>query len=299
MADNAYKRAIVNRALAILNAGRTADASLFFTSITDAEFADWSTIAAGDNPDKRLAVMLYEPILKQVLEDIQPEWAMEYADLGQYRKVNHADGGWDYLFELPDDFLALVYQCEESNPLVKPTMDRDPELLFFKGYSHVVVGSDDQAYVCSADHTSATSTKPVSGADWATKWTLYSTDGSLGATWAASVAYKVNRTAFMLASNTLTNEDGDSAYIRYLAYVQTTSGGTAGRSDQPQYYPESFKNALATRLAAEMALDSKDYERRVRLLTEYEQVAKPGAWAAQNTHKGRTKQTTVFEARTA
>jgi hypothetical protein len=48
-----------------------------------------------------------------------------------------------------------------------------------------------------------------------------------------------------------------------------------------------------------MALDSKDYERRMRLLQEYETLAKPGAWAAQNTHKARTKQTTVFEARMA
>jgi len=182
----------------------------------------------------------------------------------------------------------------------KPSTFYDCDLMFFKGYSHVVVGTDDQAYYCDTDHTSvdnASDGQPPDN-DGDGNWTLYDEDGSLGAAWAEAVAYENDSTGFLLASNDLTNEDGDSAYIKYLAYVQTTSGGTAGRSDQPQYYPESFKAALATRLAAEMCLDAKDYERRTWLLKEYEALAKPGAWAAQNTHKDRTRPLTVFERRT-
>jgi len=273
---------------------------MFFDSLTDAQFADWSTISEAQYPDARLAVMLYEPILKQVLEDIEPDFACEYADLGQPRKVSQAFGGWNYLFELPDDFLALVAQVLEGDPGKDVALNRDPEVLFFQGYSHVVAGSDDQAYYCNTDHTSVDDTAdgqpPDDDGDG--NWTLYSTDGSLGAAWAEDVAYEYDSTGFMLATNDLTNADGNSAYIRYIAYVQTTALGVAGRSDQPVYYPESFKNALATRLAAEMCLDAKDYERRTWLLKEYETLAKPAYWTVQNRHRARIKYITAFEART-
>lgn len=301
MADNSSKRAIVNRALAILNAGRTAQAGLFFTALDDTQFADWTTISETDYPDARLAVMLYEPVLKQVIEDIQPGFAIRYADLGYPVSVNMEYGDWEYLFELPTDFLALVAQMVEGDPNAKAALDRDPEILHFKDYSHVVVGDDDQAYYCDTNHTSVDDTAdgqpPDDDGDG--NWTLYSTDGSLGETWYAGVAYKYNATGLFLATNTLTNADGTSAYIKYLAYVQTTSGGTAGRSDQPAYYPESFKNALATRLAAEMCLDSKDYERRLRLLEEYEAIAKPAYWQVANRHRDRIKKTTLLDARTS
>jgi hypothetical protein len=288
MADNPQKRAIVNRALSILNGGRTSEAGQFFTSLTDAQFADWATIDEAQYPDARLAVMLYEPVLKQVIEDMQPDFARAYADLGTPMKINQAFGGWDQLFEVPTDFLKLVKQVYEGNK----SKWTPCEMLQFKGYSHVVVGTDGQAYYCSTGHTAAT--QPP-----AANWTLYSADGSMGATWVTGTVYKASATGWMLATNHLTNEDGDSAYIEYLAYVQTTSGGAAGRSDQPAYYPESFKNALATRLAAEMTLDGKDYERRTQLLREYENLAKPAYWASQNTHQEPPRAATVFERRTA
>jgi hypothetical protein len=256
MADNPYKRAIVNRALAIMVSGRTAQAGMFFTSLDDTEFADWTTVSETDYPDARLAVANYENVLKQVLEDILPDFACEYADLGQWHRINQEYGGWDYLFELPTDFLALDKQCYEGDPLGAGV---DCEVMHFKGYSHVVRGTDDQAYYCSADHTSADADKPITGVNYANYWTLYNADGGFGATWASGVAYKKNSTGKMLATNHATNDDGDSAYIRYIAYVRTLADGTVGRSDQPQYYPESFANAFATRLAAELALISLDY----------------------------------------
>lgn len=296
MPDNSAKRAIVNRALAILNAGRTAQAGMFFTSLTDAQFADWTTVSETDYPDARLAVMLYEPVLKQVLEDIQPDFARRYADLGKPCKVNMEFGGWDYLFELPTDFLALVMQCCHGDRTEEEakTAGFRCELLHFLDYSHVVCGDDEQAYYCSTSHTSVDDSKdgqpPTDDGDG--NWTLYSADGSVGGTWVAGVDYKNKATGILLASDDLTNEDADGAYITYLAYVQ------AARSDHPVYYPESFKNALATRLAAEMCLDAKDYERRCRLLEEYEKLAKPAAWSAENTYKDRVAKLTLLQKRT-
>jgi hypothetical protein len=298
MADNPEKRAIVNRALAILVGGRTAQTGLAFTSIDNTEFADWTTVSEQNQPDKRLACMLYEDTLKEVLQDIHPDFACEYADLGQVRAVNQEFGGWDYLFELPTDFLCLVKQCTEGNPLGDGF---DCEVLDFQGYSHVVAGSDDQSYYCSTDHTSAddASNGQPPDDDGNANWTLYSTDAGYGATWAASVAYENDSTGSMLATNHLTDDAGSSAYIRYVAYVQTSSDGTTpGRSDQPAYYPGAFKYAFAVRLAAAMAQDSKDYERRRMLLEEYEGHAKPRALTVQNRHKARTGHVTVFERRT-
>lgn len=296
MSDNSAKRAIINRAISILNGGRTVGAGLFFTSLTDAQFYDFSTISETENPDARMAVMLYEPVLKQVIEDIQPDFARAYADLGTPLKINTDFGGWDYLFEVPSDFLKVVKLVEEGDK----SKWQPCEMLFFKGYSHVVAGSDDQAYYCDTNHTSVDDTTdgqpPTDDGDG--NWTLYDTDGSLGATWVAGTAYKTAATAWLLATNHLTNDDGDSAYIEYLAYVQTAADGTAGRSDQPLYYPESFKNALATRLAAEMCLDGKDYERRTQLLREYENLAKPSYWSSQNTHKAPPRNLTILESRT-
>ena len=96
----------------------------------------------------------------------------------------------------------------------------------------------------------------------------------------------------MLATNDLTDDVGVSAYIKYLAYT------LAEQSDEPAYYPGVFKKAFATKLAAEMALDSKDYERRRRLLEEYEGLAKFDYWKVQGRHEDRVPHVTVFESRT-
>lgn len=300
MADNPYKRGIVNQAMIILNAGKTSTSGVLFSSITDAQFADYTTVSESNEPDKRLFCCIYERVLKMVLEDIRPQFALAYADLGQPRKINQDFGGWDYLFELPSDFLCLAAQLAEGDPTRKCGYDRDPEVLHFKGYSHVVCGGDDQAYYCDTDHTSAddSSDGQPPDDDGDENWTLYNTDGSYGAAWAAGVAYENDSTGPMLATNTLTNTDGDSAYIQYVAYTQTTNLGVAGRSDQPQYYPAAFANAFATRLAAEMCIDSKDYERRLRLFAEYEELAKPALWRMEARHKSRTRRYTAFEART-
>jgi hypothetical protein len=292
MADNAYKRGVANRALMILNAGLTSGAGVLFTTIDDTEFANYTTVSIADSPDKRLVCFLYERILKQVLEDIQPDFACEYADLSYPYMVNQECGGWDYLFELPSNFLCLVAHEDEGAGRV--LTGHECEVLHFKGYAHTVVGSDDNVYYCSTAHTSVddSSDGQPPDDDGDSNWTLDSTELMDGATWQEDVSYLADGTGPMLAGSVLNNDAGTGAYIRYVAYVQ------AGRSDQPQYYPEAFINAFATRLAAEMCLDSKDYERRRQLLQEYESLAKPAYWHVENRHKGRTRHYTAFERRT-
>jgi len=290
MADNAYKRQVVNDALIILNAGKTGQAGILFTSITDEEFADWTTVSASNHPDKRLICSIYERVLKMVLEDITPDFACFYADLGHEVAANKAYGGWDYLFELPSDYLCMIGQIDEGS---KGKQGQHCEVIQLANYSHVVVGTDDQAYYCSTSHTSVddSSDGQPPDDDGNSNWTLYSTDGSLGVQWYESMSYKYNSTGKLLASNIMNNKDGDGAYIKYVAYEQ------AGQSDEPQYYPAHFSNALSTRLAAEIALDSKDYERRRRLIEEYERLAKYDYRRVEYRHKQRVKPKTILEAR--
>jgi len=290
MADNPEKRHLANRAIMILNAGKTTNSGLLFSTIDDTEFADYTTVSEANSADKRLVCFLYETVLKQVIEQINPDFAIRYADLGQERLVNMESGGWSYLFELPADFLAFRAQVAEGNR----KKQFDSEVLFFRNYSHVVVGTDGYAYYCSTAHLSADDTDdgqpPDDDGDG--NWTLYSDeDASLGAQWAEEVAYLTANTAWMLGSNDFSNDDGDSAYIKYSGYVQ------AAFADEPAYYPEEFKNAFACRLAAEMALDSKDYERRRRLLEEYETLHKPACWSVQQGKTYIARPKTVFERR--
>jgi len=204
--------------------------------------------------------------------------------------VNSEFGGWDYLFEFPSDYLALVKQCAEGDL----GTGFDCDVLMFHSYSHVVIGTDEQSYSCSTSHTSVddSSDGQPPDDDGDENWTLYNTDGSLGAVWAEDVAYKTGATGRLLATNDFSNTDGDSAYIEYLAYVQAAFG------DMPKYYPENFKNALATRLAAEIAMDSKDYKRRTELLTEYKRLARGDYMRVQQRPHGRKRHYTVLEKRT-
>uniref|UniRef100_A0A6M3KBI2 Uncharacterized protein n=1 Tax=viral metagenome TaxID=1070528 RepID=A0A6M3KBI2_9ZZZZ len=288
--DNPYKRHLCNRTLAILVAGRTSQSGIFFDSITDEEFADYTTVADNLN-DKKLICCLYPQILQQVITDMKPDFARQFADLGAEIRINKEIRDWSLLFGLPADFLDLVAQINQIDRNTK----YDCEVLTFDDYAHVVEGSDEQAYYCKLLHTSTTDDEPITGTNWETYWTLYDEDGTLGAPWIESWAYKASQSGNLLATSDYSNDpsttvDGgiDSAYIEYLAYVQ------AGISDKPLYYPESFKNAFCTRLAAEMALDAKDYEQRRRLLEEYAMLAGPGFRAIQQDRKYIPPRVSIF-----
>ncbi len=301
MADNAQKRALINRALLILNSGRTSAARLFFTSIDDNYFSDPFTNVPSSQKDCLAACVAYEPILLRVFSDLKPDFAKKYADLGAEVRVNKEFAEWYYLFELPSDYdsrlIDTVRQIDQSSR--KKRYDFD--VLHFESYAHIVTGSDDQTYYCDTDHTSADNSsngEPPSN-DGNSNWTLYDTD-DIGAPHSVySFAYKASNTGDLLATNNYSNDPSAtvdnslySAYIEYIPYTQ------AGINDKPQYYPEQFKNAFCTRLAAELAIDSKDYERRRMLLDEYDRIAAHDFRRTQQSRKYVKRKVSTFEART-
>jgi len=290
MADNEEKRALCNRAITILTAGMTAQAGILHTEITDEQFADYTSVTT--DQQIKLLCFLYEPVLLKVILDIQPDFAKQFADLGNEICINKEVGDWGLLFELPSNFIedenALIAQISQANRKTK----YDCKILTFDGYAHVVKGTDEQSWYCKTDHTAAAANKPITGADYATYWTLYNTDDSYGADWVSGWSYKASQDGKLLAANSYSNLDGDSAYIEYLAYIQ------AGISDKPAYYPNAFKNAFCTRLAAEMAEDGHDYERRRKLMEEYELIAKPRVWQVQNRNDFEETRPTFLESRT-
>lgn len=281
----------MNQSIMILNAGRTANAGTLYTDIDDTEFADFSTVSEANEPDLRLACFNYEPILKLVTEDMAPKHATRPADLGRETMINQEVGGWDYLFGLPSDFLALLAQVAEG----RRSFEFDSEVLPFHSYSHVVAGSDGSDYLCGTSHTSVDNSsdgQPPTN-DGNVNWSVMAEDDDRDrATWYAGVSYKTSATERLLASNNFGNDAGTGAYIRYLAYVQ------AGFADKPEFYTEGFRIAFATRLAAEMALDGKDYQRRTSLLQEYEILAKPHARAMIQRPVHTKPHVTVFQSRT-
>ena len=216
---------------------------------------------------------------------MRPDFAKRFADLGNRITINKEYADWGYLFELPSDYLCLVRQTDEGDHKLK----YDSKILDFTGYAHTVAGTDDEVYVCATSHTSATATKPITGASYSTYWTEDSSDEYSGADWESGKAYTADTDGKLLVTNDYSNADGDSAYIEYIPYTQ------AGINDDPDQYSEPFKHALATLLASEIELDK---ERRDKLISEYELMAKPKAREENNKTDYEEPVTKVTTART-
>ena len=306
MADNAQKRGLVNRAMLILNTARISKAKVFFdgsdtdSEISDAEFTDPYSVANNLN-DKKISCFAYENILLMVLAELQPKFAKIPADLGAEVRVNKEFGNWSYLFGLPSDYDPRLRELVKQISQNSKRTEFDFDVLHFESYAHIVNGDDDQTYYCSTDHVSADDTsdgKPPTN-DGNSNWTLYDT-GAIGAPHSVySYAYKKAATGDLLATNTYTNDPSatvdnniSSAYIEYIPYTQ------AGINDKPEYYQEHFTNAFCTRLAAEIAMLTKDYERRRFLMDEYDRIAKPKSRKVQQSRVYRKPYITVFEKRT-
>lgn len=274
MSDNAEKRQICNMAISILREGRTSEAGQYHTEIDDTEFADYTT--ASTEGLKRICFQ-YPLILKEVLRDILPDFAKQFADLSDEILIDKEIGSWGYLFELPSDFLEIVNQIAETDRNTK----YDKKIMTFDSYAHVVKGTDGQAWKCSTAHTSAAATKPITGADYLTVWELYNTDDAYGANWVTDWSYKVSQDGKLLVTRGYSNADGDSAYIEYIPYVQ------AGINDKPEFYTDEFKRAFAVRLASAL---TKNIEKQTGLLQRYALYEKPEVWGSRDRkrYKGNT-----------
>lgn len=85
-----------------------------------------------------------------------------------------------------------------------------------------VTGTDSLIYTCIRSHTSAASTKPVTGANWSTYWKQ---TGSTGGTWVTSTAY-TSTGDFTVATDTIAIEkaflrkDGADAPIDVVGYKE-------------------------------------------------------------------------------
>ncbi len=283
MADNDAKTFEVNLAISKTKAGIQDTGELYSSGIDDSVFADFNT---GENNTIKRAALYYETCLLRCLDEIRPDFAKRFADLGNRITINKEYGDWSCLFEKPSNFLYLIRQTDESSK----KLNYDCQPLDFTNYAHTVTGSDDDVYVCTTAHTSADDTddgEPPDD-DGSGNWTLDSTDEYTGADWEESKAYKASQSGILLATNTLSNSDGDSAYIEYIPYEQ------AGINDDPTKYTESFKHAFATLLASEI---ETDFERRQKLLNEYELIAKPKAKETKTKDDHEKKTTLVVDAR--
>jgi len=272
MADNAYKRAIVNSAIMKFSGGHISSADVLFDDLDDDYFtAPFTNVPAGRN-DILVSCVKYEEVLLRVIKDLKPDFAKHFADLGAEIRINKEIADWKYMFELPSDYLIFIRQLSQTDRKT----EYEAKVKYFRQYAHIVSGTDDQTYYCISAHTAAAANKPITGANYATYWSLYDED-DYGADWISGWSYKSSQTGFLLVTNDYSNEpsetvddDIDSAYIEYIPYVQ------GGINDEPQYYDEDFKNAFATLLGSELSIAiGKDYERRMELLREYRLIAGP------------------------
>jgi len=275
----ATKTDMINLALLKLHGVTSSAQAILETAITAGVFADPTSATGKNKDDIMLFCTRYEFSLKKALADIRPKFALRYADLGDPISITedgstellYERGDWYYMFDLPSNFLDLLKQTDEAAGAAQIACG----VRAANGYAHVVKGSDGQAYYCSADVTAAAANTPITGASYATYWTLFSTDEDDGMDFETGKSYKADQTANVLFTNQYSNADGDSAYIEYLAYVQ------AGVSDVPALYPQDFVEAFVTLLASEMAPWSQEDNARLKLRQEYEQLVRPAASAAE------------------
>lgn len=267
----ATKTDMVNLAILKLMGSTSGATQIIESAIAAGVFADPSTASGENATDQLLYCTRYEFCLKKALRDIRPKFARKFADLGLQVEITQDNSnlveraGWSYCFQLPADYLDLMWQIDEA---VDYDINMPPipsRIVMVDGWSHVVGGDDGNSYYCSTSHTSvdnASDGQPTDD-DGDGNWTQFSSDDDDGATWEAGKAYLNDTSSFLLLTNDLSNADGDSAYIEYIGYLQ------GGFADDPNYYDDNFIEAFTSLLAAEMAPWAASPQARSPLLKEY------------------------------
>lgn len=270
---NAAKTKMLNLVFALLG-GVTDIGTSYIEDIDDSVFADPSSAS---NEDTRRLCMFYPEALQQAIRDIQPKFARRYADLGMAIKITEDGangtlfyrGAWNYIFQCPSDFLDLISQLSEAD--FRRTYPAD--VVTAHTWSHVVKGTDEQAWYCSTLHTAADANKPISGGSYSTYWSLFNTDEAYGADWETGKAYLASSDLKLLLSNNYGNANGNGAFIEYMAYE------VLGVGDVPTAYDKHFTTAFTVLLASMAAPVSTAKKVRDELKVEYERLSKPQAIA--------------------
>ncbi len=280
MATNAGKTDMINLALMKLQGATDSGTQGIWTDIANSVFIAPETAAGTSKETIRIACLMYPRILKRAIRDIRPKFAKQYADLGKRIKVTldssnvMALADWNYLFNLPSDYLELMFQISQANK----KLYYEADVVTANSYAHIVTGDDDQSYYCDTNHISVDDSsdgQPLAD-DGDGNWTLFNADGTMGATWEESKAYKSDETGKLLVAQEYSNADGDSAYIEYLGYTQTTDAAN-GFADVPSLYDEHFVDAFTTLFASDLAPYQAEATRRPVLRAEYERLLKPQA----------------------
>ena len=279
MAGNQPKTDMMN--LAFIKLGGATDAGKVWVPVLDdSVFADPYSYTGTGKESVRIAALQYPNALRQAIKDIRPKFCRRYADLGKEIRITE-DGAsgtifkradWELIFELPSDYNGLIHQISEANKAVT----YDAKEITAHSWAHIVKGTDDQAYYCTADVAGADANEPITGASYASYWALFNTDDSYGADFETGRAYKKSQASHsgkLLLAKEVSNSDGDSAFIEYLAYA------LAGVGDIPTYYNQHFIDAFTTLLASYMAPVSTESNARWKLQQEYIQLNKPKAVA--------------------
>ena len=277
MADNQPKTDMIN--MASIKLGGVIDiGQVYLDVINDTVFADPST---GSNESEKVACMVYPNALKRAIREIKPKFARRYADLGPEIRITEDGatgtlfkrGDWELMFDVPSNYIGLISQISEGDKKAK----YEAIEITAHSWAHVVKGTDDQSYYCTADIAEAAAThKPISGATYASFFALFNTDDSYGADFETGRAYKKSQASHsgnLILAKQVSNHDGDSAYIEYLAYSPT------GVGDIPTYYDDHFIAAFTTLLASEMAPVTTESNARWKLQQEYKRMCLPKAVA--------------------
>lgn len=120
---------ICNRALAKIGGG---DDVLTISSLSD---TDKTSV---------LCALLYTPARQTVLKRMKPQECSYYADLGDESSFSGEKAEWQYVFDLPSDYLILCKQTDERYHRIKYLSEVKQGKLFTNNYSNE---EGDSAYI--------------------------------------------------------------------------------------------------------------------------------------------------------
>ena len=120
---------ICNRALAKIGGG---EKKVTITSLSDTD------------KTSALCYLLYTPARKTVLKRVKPQECSYYADLSAESSFTGEKAEWEYVFDLPDDYLTLVKQTSELDHKIEYPSQIKQGKLFTNALSNE---DGDSAYI--------------------------------------------------------------------------------------------------------------------------------------------------------